>query len=69
MRQRRSSRRLGRLPYVAHVDHCTIDSPPLQYNRIHAKGHLSKTDDSVALPPVNIAQIRERMKPIEMKGT
>ncbi|KAI0731474.1 ketoacyl-synt-domain-containing protein [Fomitopsis betulina] len=41
---------------------------PPTYNRIHAKGHLSKTDDSAALPPVNIAQIRERMKPIEMKA-
>ncbi|KZT66074.1 hypothetical protein DAEQUDRAFT_752280 [Daedalea quercina L-15889] len=41
---------------------------PPTYNRIHAKGHLSKGDDNESLPPVNLAQIRERMKPIEMKA-
>ncbi|TFY60143.1 hypothetical protein EVJ58_g5333 [Rhodofomes roseus] len=42
---------------------------PPNYNRIHAKGSLAKIDDDCeSLPAVNVAEIRERMKPIEMKA-
>ncbi|KAH9840927.1 ketoacyl-synt-domain-containing protein [Rhodofomes roseus] len=41
---------------------------PPNYNRIHAKGRLSMTNDSEPLSLVDVAEIRSRMKPIEMRA-
>ncbi|KAI0944350.1 Type I Iterative Polyketide synthase (PKS) [Taiwanofungus camphoratus] len=46
-----------------------MKSWPLKYNRLHAKGYLSMTNDPEDdRLPIQLDDIRKRLKPIDMKG-